>query len=97
MPSSNSSANPYELLLQSSAHPRLDYIGREEQDGTAESLLKHYVGVYDPQSGDLKVMEAHKVVIRSILRSEDTEMEEQPKPNRPTVSPYAYPRHIDPT
>ncbi|KAL0262190.1 DNA-directed RNA polymerase I subunit rpa49 [Diplodia seriata] len=67
----------YELLLHSSDHPRLDFSARQERDGTAESLLKHYVGVYDPDTGALQVMEAHKLVLRSTLRSEAEEMRAQ--------------------
>ncbi|KAL1637314.1 DNA-directed RNA polymerase I subunit rpa49 [Diplodia intermedia] len=67
----------YELLLHSSDHPRLDFSARQERDGTAESLLKHYVGVYDPDTGALQVMEAQKLVLRSTLRSEAEEMRAQ--------------------
>ena len=80
---------PYEVLLQSSAHPKLDYLAREEQDGSADSLLKHYIGVYDPNSGELKLMEAHKVVVRSTLRSELEELRQEreraAEAKRPTV------------
>ncbi|KAH7059089.1 RNA polymerase I associated factor, A49-like protein [Macrophomina phaseolina] len=67
----------YELLLQSSDHPRLDFSAHEECDGAADSLLKHYVGVYDPKTGDLQVMEAHKLTLRSTLRSETEEIRVQ--------------------
>lgn len=67
----------YEMLLQSSDHPKIDFSAREERDGTADSLLKHYVGVYDPETGNLQVMEAHKLVLRSTLRSETDEMRAQ--------------------
>ncbi|KAF2142957.1 uncharacterized protein K452DRAFT_248606 [Aplosporella prunicola CBS 121167] len=66
---------PYEVLLQSSNHPKLDFTAREELDGSADSLLKHYVGVFDPVTGQLQVMEAHKVVLRSTLRSETQEVQ----------------------
>ncbi|KAH0544411.1 hypothetical protein FGG08_001437 [Glutinoglossum americanum] len=76
---SSTSANS-ELLLNSSAHPKIDYTGREE---TAEDrLLKHYVGVYDPAIGELQVMEARKLIIRGALRKEatpDKELEEEEK------------------
>ncbi|KAF2086858.1 RNA polymerase I associated factor, A49-like protein [Saccharata proteae CBS 121410] len=70
----SSDKDPYELLLQSSQHHKLDYTAREEHDGSAESLLKHYVGVYDPASGSLSLMSAHKLVLRSTLRSETEEL-----------------------
>lgn len=61
-------ANP-ELLLHSSAHPKLDYIAREEPSNSSESHLKNYIGIYDPGSGKLQLVEARKLVVRSTLRS----------------------------
>ncbi len=58
------------MLLQSSSHPTIDYLGREEVGG-ADSLLKHYLGVYDPTSGKLQVMEARKMVVRGTVRSHE--------------------------
>ncbi|KAF2841505.1 RNA polymerase I associated factor, A49-like protein [Patellaria atrata CBS 101060] len=76
---------PNEVLLQSSAHPRLDYTAREELEWTG-GLLKHYVGVYDGQTGELKVIEAPRVVVKSTLRSETEEMRQKNKqtPIKPT-------------
>ena len=65
-----SSAVP-ELLLYSSAHPKLDYIAREESSNRSESHLKHYIGVYDPETGKLQLVQARKMVIRSTLRSSE--------------------------
>ena len=61
-----------EILLQSSAHPKLDYTAREEMSGAADSLLKHYVGVYDPSSGQVQLVPARRLVMRSTLRSATT-------------------------
>ena len=75
-----------EVLLHTSAHPKLDYEGREEDAGEAEPLLKHYVGVYDPVSGELQLVQARKLVVRSTLRSSkvvEAAAEEEDKP--PTV------------
>jgi DNA-directed RNA polymerase I subunit RPA49 len=66
-----------ELLLQSSAHPRLDYTAQEEKDGSADSLLQDYVGVYDPATGKLQVVQVKRVTVRSTLRSEMDELREQ--------------------
>ena len=60
-----------ELLLHSSAHPKLDWIAREEASNGIESHLKHYVGIYDPERGKLQLIEAKKLVVRSTLRSAD--------------------------
>ena len=70
--SSPSSSIP-ELLLHSSAHPKLDYIAREECSNGSESHLKHYIGVYDPETGKLQLVQARKLVIRSTLRSSGDE------------------------
>src|SRR5579862_2876496 len=72
-----------ELLLNSSIHPKVSYTGREET--ADESLLRHYVGVYDPAIGELQVMEARKLVIRGTLRDEATETELDEEENQ-TVS-----------
>lgn len=56
-------------MLHSSAHPKLDYIAREEFSDGSEGYLKHYVGVYDPKTGELQLVQARKLIIRSILRS----------------------------
>ncbi|MCJ1247307.1 DNA-directed RNA polymerase I subunit rpa49 [Trapelia coarctata] len=61
-----------ELLLHCSAHPKLDYTAREEVSGGAESLLRHYVGVYDPKTGELQVVPARNVVVRGTLRPPPT-------------------------
>ena len=58
-----------ELLLHSSAHPKLDYIAREESSDGSEGYLKHYIGVYDPETGELQLVQARKFIIRSTLRS----------------------------
>ena len=69
-----------ELLLHSSTHPKLDYVAREESSGT-DNQLKHYVGVYDPKTGECQLVEARKLVLRSSLRPtksvEDTEGEKE--------------------
>ena len=69
-PSSNgrTDISTSELLLHSSHHPKLDYTAREEESGGADSLLKHYVGVYDPKNGELQVVEARNLVLRGTLR-----------------------------
>jgi DNA-directed RNA polymerase I subunit RPA49 len=73
-----------ELLLNSSMHPKVDYTGREET--ADESLLKHYVGVYDPAIGELQVMEARKLVIRRTLRDEATTETGPDEEGKQTVS-----------
>jgi DNA-directed RNA polymerase I subunit RPA49 len=71
-----------ELLLHSSAHPKLDYTAREEESGGAETLLKHYVGVYDPKTGKLDLMAARKMVVRGVVREHQATQDD----NIPLVS-----------
>ena len=66
----NASRQP-ELLLHSSAHPKLDWTAREETSNGVESHLKHYIGVYDPEKAKLQLVEAKKLLVRSTLRSAD--------------------------
>jgi len=65
------------VLLQSSEHSRLDYIAQEELDGSSESQLKDYVGVFDPATKKLQLVPVKRVTLRSTLRSETEEMREQ--------------------
>lgn len=66
-----------ELLLQSSDHARLDYLAQEERDGSSESQLKDYIGVFDPATSKLKIVPVRRVVVRSSLRSETEELREE--------------------
>ena len=65
-----------EFLLHSGQHPKLDYTAREEEIGGADTLLKHYLGVYDPKSGKLEVMEARKMVVRGVVRAHQAAAED---------------------
>ncbi|TVY62726.1 DNA-directed RNA polymerase I subunit rpa49 [Lachnellula suecica] len=66
-----------ELLLHSSAHQKLDYTAREEEAGGADTLLKHYVGVYDPETGEMEVMEARRMVVRGVVRAHQAEADNE--------------------
>ncbi|KAF1850828.1 DNA-directed RNA polymeras-like protein I 49 kDa polypeptide [Cucurbitaria berberidis CBS 394.84] len=66
-----------QLLLQSSEHARLDYLAQEERDGSSESHLKDYVGVFDPATNKLQIVPVKRVVVRSTLRSEMDQMREE--------------------
>ncbi|MCJ1283020.1 DNA-directed RNA polymerase I subunit rpa49 [Xylographa opegraphella] len=78
-----------ELLLHCYAHPKLDYTAREESSGGADDLLRHYVGVYDPATGDMQIVPVRKVTVRGTLRStivpeihDDSSDEEKTPPSR---------------
>lgn len=55
----------------------MDYLGRGEERESTAGLLKHYVGVYDPKTGDLQVTEARKIVVRGTVRAHDEVGEEE--------------------
>ncbi|KAG5981246.1 hypothetical protein E4U55_003139 [Claviceps digitariae] len=58
-----------ELLLHSTSHPSLDYIAREEGSRQSAPLVNHFIGVYDPKTGKLEVVQAKKMVIRGLVRA----------------------------
>jgi len=58
-----------EFLLHSNSHPKIDYTAREEELGAAETLQKHYVGVFDPETGKLELVESRKMIVRGVVRS----------------------------
>ena len=68
-----SGATRSELLLHSSAHASIDYTAREEEFKNTDGLLKHYVGVYDPDTGGVDVVEIRKMVMRGAVRAENPE------------------------
>ncbi|EKD14884.1 uncharacterized protein L3040_003899 [Drepanopeziza brunnea f. sp. 'multigermtubi'] len=65
-----------ELLLHSSEHPKFDYTAIEEEAGGKDAPLKHYVGIYDPETGKMEVVEARKMVVRSSVRAEQATVED---------------------
>ena len=56
-----------ELLLQSSEHPKLDFVGREAEED-ADSQLKHYVSVVDPEKKTWQLVEVRKLTVRGAVR-----------------------------
>ncbi|SLM41285.1 RNA polymerase I associated factor, A49-like [Lasallia pustulata] len=87
-----SSISATSLLLHSSYHPKLDYTAREEDSHAAEPLLKHYIGVYNPTTSDLQVLEARNLVLRSSLRPTTAETPTpavaESEPSQPNVDTY---------
>lgn len=61
-----------DLLLHSTSHRTVDYTAREEKPavGAGQPLLKHYIGLYDPASGQLQLVEAKKMVVRGSVRAQ---------------------------
>lgn len=61
-----------DLLLHSSSHRTVDYTAREDKPsvGAGQPLLKHYVGLFDPASGQLQLVEAKSMSIRGSVRTQ---------------------------
>ncbi|KAJ6107776.1 hypothetical protein N7523_009099 [Penicillium sp. IBT 18751x] len=69
-----------EILLQSSEHEKMDFTGREGTGEDADSQLKHYVAVVDPERKTWQIVEARRVTLRGAVRSrkpEDDESDEE--------------------
>jgi DNA-directed RNA polymerase I subunit RPA49 len=65
-----------ELLLQSSDHEKMDFVGREGNEDAADSQIKHYVAVVDPERKTWQVVEARRVKVRGAVRSKKASQEE---------------------
>ncbi|KAE8146015.1 A49-like RNA polymerase I associated factor-domain-containing protein [Aspergillus avenaceus] len=65
-----------ELLLQSSEHPKMDFVGREANDD-ADSQLKHYIAVVDPEKKSWQFVEVRKVTLRGAVRSTKRAVEDE--------------------
>lgn len=77
-----------EILLYSSEHPKLDFVGREANDD-ADSQLKHYIAVIDPEKKTWQFVEARKVILRGAVRKmEPLEDEESSEDEEMVCSPF---------
>ncbi|EED18226.1 conserved hypothetical protein [Talaromyces stipitatus ATCC 10500] len=56
-----------ELLLQSSEHPKLDFVGTEATED-ADSQLKHYIAIVDPEKKTWQFVEVRKMTLRSTVK-----------------------------
>ncbi|KAK3357584.1 A49-like RNA polymerase I associated factor-domain-containing protein [Lasiosphaeria hispida] len=59
-----------EMLLHSTSHRSLDYTAREDCPQGVDPLVRHFIGVFDPKSGQVQVIEAKKMVVRGAVRSQ---------------------------
>ncbi|OAR01625.1 hypothetical protein LLEC1_03288 [Akanthomyces lecanii] len=58
------------LMLHSTSHHSVNYTAREEDPRPdSKPLLNHFVGIYDPKTGKVEVVEAKKMVMRGAVRS----------------------------
>lgn len=72
-----------DLLLHSTSHRTLDYTAREDKPEDGQPLLKHYIGLFDPVTGGLQLVEGKKMVVRGAVRAQqaaDEDMKAQEVP-----------------
>jgi DNA-directed RNA polymerase I subunit RPA49 len=83
-----------ELLLHTSEHPRLDYIASESFPNDCESLLDHYVGIYDPATGQLELHKARRMKLSCTLRPDQEQLDRMTKQKEyQTVCLIVYPQY----
>ncbi|KAL2155992.1 hypothetical protein VTH82DRAFT_736 [Thermothelomyces myriococcoides] len=67
--------SPPEMALHSSAHRTIDYIAREEQSKSVDTVLNHFLAIIDPRTGEVEVVQAKKMVVRGTVRSKQAPSE----------------------
>lgn len=75
--------------MLSASKDTLEYTGCEDRVSRDENKLKSYVGVYDPASGELQIMEACKMELRVSLRDCSEATNDELKTPRQTVSRFS--------
>ncbi|KAJ0108608.1 hypothetical protein J7T55_015042 [Diaporthe amygdali] len=79
-PTKRSKHGANDLLLHSSSHRTVDYTAREDKPsagtGAGQPLLKHYIGLFDPASGQLQLVESKKMTIRGSVRAQQAPQED---------------------
>ncbi|ODA81201.1 hypothetical protein RJ55_04165 [Drechmeria coniospora] len=68
----NKHAGGKELLLHSTGHRSLDFTAREVDPRGSKPALNHFLGIYDPKTGKLELIEAKKMVIRGQVRAKQS-------------------------
>ncbi|KAI9816158.1 MAG: DNA-directed RNA polymerase I subunit rpa49 [Phylliscum demangeonii] len=77
-------------MIQSSGHARMDYVGQTQGAGAAaQSLVKHYVALYDPRTGEVEMIEAQRMVVRGTIRAHDAEARAEAEKSEPVLSAWA--------
>ncbi|KAJ5417330.1 uncharacterized protein N7487_000880 [Penicillium crustosum] len=75
-----------EMLLQSSDHAKMDFVGREGTGDDTDSQVKHYVAVIDPERKTWKVVEVRRATLRGAVRSRKSEEDSDEEMPLPTPS-----------
>ncbi|KAF5681073.1 DNA-directed RNA polymerase A (I) chain [Fusarium heterosporum] len=63
------SAGEKDFLLHSNAHRTMDYTVKAEGPRGEKPALNHFLGIYDPKTGKLEVVEAKKMTMRASVRA----------------------------
>lgn len=71
------SGKSYEILLHSDAHPKLNHVASEEPSETGRDPVNHYIGIHDPRTGELQLMQATALKLTTALRKEVEEVIKQ--------------------
>lgn len=74
-----------DLLLHSTSHRTLDYTAREDKPENGQPLLKHYIGLFDPATGKLQLVEGKKMVVRGVVRAQQATDEDMRSQQMPQV------------
>lgn len=63
-------------MLHSTTHQTVNYTVREDDSAPgSRALLNHFVGIYDPKTGKMEVVEAKKMVMRGAVRAKQAAAE----------------------
>jgi len=63
-------APPSEMLLHSTSHRSLDYTAQEDHPKGLRPLVRHFIGLFDPKTGKVEVIESRKMVVRGTVRAQ---------------------------
>ncbi|KAF4497798.1 DNA-directed RNA polymerase A (I) chain [Fusarium agapanthi] len=63
------SAAEKDFLLHSNAHRSMDYTVKSDEPRGKKPALNHFLGIYDPKTGKLEVVEAKKMTMRASVRA----------------------------
>jgi len=61
---------PSDMLLHSTSHRSIDYTAQEDHPRGSRPLVRHFIGVFDPKTGKVEVIESKKMVERGTVRSQ---------------------------
>lgn len=83
------------MLLHASSHRTVDFTAKEDKALGTDSSLQHFIGVFDPATGQLQVVGAKKMEIRGNVRARDaTEEQMKGMPLRKVCSCHVFPTSI---